>query len=339
MQIMPMQVTLRWVNKNVGATTVRVYRGDEKFDGTALPSPMATLTNGETTYTDTTVKYGNSYWYMLSVSNGKETQLTPCQKFTVLNRRGIGPNVLQTWGGDERMGSFGKVPYDETFSKAVVNPFLSRVGYSVGSDRPILYKMIRNNKIYYVPTKSFSTSWGWDKLYASGLVGGDGLEGVHGDLKAQAQDAEFTHMGDKYRVLMPSGYNSEGTYDWSKALNTPTSIDGVAGTDGKLPSENNMYNDLFYPLFVEFPAFQRTSNLFAGSSAPLYIFDIWGANNSNYANKGVLCKEHSPTGSKHMLRGCGNANAGVQTWQIERTTIATAYDWQIWLPIFELVEE
>lgn len=58
---------LSWVNNNAQATNVEIYRSLTALDTANLTNPLVTLTNGETTWEDTGVIYGATYYYVIQM--------------------------------------------------------------------------------------------------------------------------------------------------------------------------------------------------------------------------------------------------------------------------------
>lgn len=85
-----MSIVLNWVNLNNKSVTTKVYRSDAIFTADTAPAePVAVLTNGETAWTDTTVKYLDERYYMLEFVDGAYSR-----KSTVLKAVGGYTNIV-----------------------------------------------------------------------------------------------------------------------------------------------------------------------------------------------------------------------------------------------------
>lgn len=85
-----MSIVLNWVNLNNKSVTTKVYRSDAIFTADTAPAePVAVLTNGETAWTDTTVKYLDEKYYMLEFVDGAYSR-----KSTVLKAVGGYTNIV-----------------------------------------------------------------------------------------------------------------------------------------------------------------------------------------------------------------------------------------------------
>ena len=85
-----MYIDLSWTNVNAGPVTTKVYRGTNELDRANLSNPIVTLTNGETTYRDTGVLAGTTYYYVLEFSANGYTASTRNFSLTANYTRGHG---------------------------------------------------------------------------------------------------------------------------------------------------------------------------------------------------------------------------------------------------------
>lgn len=98
----------------------KIYRDVKDITPSALPEPIATLSNGETEWRDTTAAPGATYYYLLTVTANGKTVASSSQKYTIVIKRGIGPMTILN--GNDRLGFMGAVPYDEQWLPSQMPP-------------------------------------------------------------------------------------------------------------------------------------------------------------------------------------------------------------------------
>lgn len=65
-----MSITLSWHRRAPSGLTQRIYRSTAPFDSATLPTVLASLTNGETSYRDVDDFVSGTYYYMIEVVDG-----------------------------------------------------------------------------------------------------------------------------------------------------------------------------------------------------------------------------------------------------------------------------
>lgn len=331
-----MSFTLRWKNPNVIATVVNIYRDTKDISIAALPAPIATLSNGETEWRDTTATPGGTYWYLATVTANGKTVATASQKYTIEVKRGIGPMTFLY--GDDRLGFMGAVPYDEQWQPSQMPASFLAMLPSLLTDRVALYKFSRNGKILYLlsNTSQFPGFANWSSLYQAGLVYGVddfGPTGGHGTLPDTKQDAKIIHNGDTYRMRLMRGLSSvidPAAFAFNEAYNQKDH-DAVSALTGHCE-----YNDLMYTMVSETPVKQRWGNWSAVSAAVIGRGDITAV--QSYYLGGVVCMEHDTAVDRVMHRGVFNNTAAAPVSVIQRINYATPAQQGRYLPVFELVE-
>jgi hypothetical protein len=333
-----MSFTLRWSNPNTIATVVNIYRDTKDISVAALPAPLATLSNNETSYRDNTVVAGQTYYYLMTVTANGKTVATASQKYTVAVRRGIGPNTLLS--GDDRLGYYGPVPPEEQwFGSQLPAGFLAAFPTAyAASDRVPLLKFTRNGKIFYL-LASYYAGWStWGTLYQNGLVYGTGDNGPangYGTLPATLQDAKIISQNDTYRMRLPRGLSSvtaSPVFAFNDAYKDKTHDETDLITF-------NEFNDLLYPLVIDVPNKQRVPNVMQAVGGTLG--SPGNASGFAYIGGGTICMEHDTTQDRVLHRGIyTNAAATVVTpvQAIQRITYVSPTQQGRYIPIFELVE-
>ncbi|EPB4247460.1 hypothetical protein ACRN6O_001977 [Salmonella enterica subsp. enterica serovar Chester] len=332
-----MSFTLRWKNPNVISTVVKIYRDVKDITPSALPEPIATLSNGETEWRDTTATPGATYYYLLTVTANGKTVASSSQKYTIEMKRGIGPMTILN--GNDRLGFMGAVPYDEQWLPSQMPPAFLAMFPNLLTDRVALYKFTRNGKIYYMlsNTSQFpNTPVDWASLYQAGLVygtGDAGPENGHGTLPATPQDAKIVHKGDTYIMRLPRGLTMS-----SESPAYPFVADYNGKTHDEVASLTNPceYNDLLYTMVNEVPKKQRWANW------ATYSYNYLGqgtlGTSATYFGGGVLCMEHDTTEDRVLHRGIFNNAGGTPVSAIQRINYLSPTTKGRYYPIFELVE-
>ncbi|ANZ48725.1 putative virion structural protein [Erwinia phage vB_EamM_ChrisDB] len=331
-----MSFTLRWKNPNVISTVVNIYRDTKDILVTALPAPIATLTNGETEWRDNTALPGGTYWYLATVTANGKTVATSSQKYVIEVKRGIGPmNFLY---GDDRLGFLGQVPYEELWSPQQMPAGFLSMFPNLLTDRVAVYKFSRNGKMLYLMSNpsQFPGFANWSSLYQAGLVYGTddfGPAGGHGTLPDTKQDAKIIHNGDTYRMRLVRGITSVGTpaaFPFNDAYNAKDH-DAVSELTGSCE-----FNDLFYTLVDPVPNKQRWGNWNALSYTYIGRSDI--AANQPYYLGGTLCMEHDTVGDRVLHRGIFSTSSAQPVSVIQRINYVSPSQQGRYLPVFELVE-
>ncbi|AFQ96612.1 putative virion structural protein [Erwinia phage phiEaH2] len=329
-----MAFILRWTNPNAMSTVINIYRDTKDILTSALPAPIATLSNGETEWRDTTALGGKTYYYLMTVTANGKTVAGPSTPYTVAVKRGIGPSTFIH--GDDKLGFMGVVPYEERFDVNQLPATFLSMFPNAFTDRPVLLKFSYYGKIIYVP--EFSPSIGfasWAALYTNGLIYGrddNGPDGGWGTLTPTKQDAKVVHKGDIYRMRVPRGIVGQNTPE-VLAFNNDFQLKDHDAVD----LGNNEFNDLMYAMVLDFPVKQRAINAHVYSSTYLGAGGVVSANPN--LNGGTVCMEHDSASERVLHRGHYiTATNQSQLSLMQRINYVTPQQAGRYLPIFELVE-
>ncbi|QVW28666.1 putative virion structural protein [Erwinia phage pEa_SNUABM_8] len=334
-----MSFTLRWKNPNVIATVVNIYRDTKDIVVSALPAPIATLTNGETEWKDNTALPGGTYWYLATVTANGKTVATSSQKYVIEVKRGIGPMTFLY--GDDRLGFLGAVPYEEQWQPGQMPASFLSMFPTLLTDRVALYKFSRNGKMLYLLSNvsQFPGFANWASLYQAGLVYGTddfGPVGGHGTLPDTLQNAKIIHNGDTYRMRLMrglSGHKDPAAFPFVEAYNQKDH-DAVAALTA--PCE---FNDLIYTMVSEVPVKQRWANWNNLSYTYVGRNDI--TSGIAYYTGGTVCMEHD-TAIDRVLHRARFDNTGATVSPpvscIQKINYCTAAQQGRYYPVFELVE-
>ena len=298
-----MAIKLNWVNPNSSNVTIEIYRGDAPLDRNNLTNPVATLTNGETSWVDATAVFDRVYYYVFVTKRGTDRVVGGNNKVETTERKGAGPNNFLY--GNDKLGYYGRLLASEFFSSnKIVAALKSLSGIPTAVVSPGWHKFARNGKTLYVPEQSFGLVQ-WNALYKAGAVygvDGPGPEGGRGTLAAVNQKVTVELNGDEYLVRLPLGIKNkpEDVIDFS---NLPKADDNIH-SDMEASPYNALrceFNDLFYPLFHVIPSQQRIPNVRNLSTQPILRYE-------NYASdkyRGFLCQEHAAEADYVIARGRG----------------------------------
>lgn len=300
-----MSFTLRWKNDNPTGSVVKVYRGTAKLNPTSLPTPLATLSNGEETWTDTTVLLNTGYYYLLTVTVGDRTVAGPQKYIVVKNRRGVG-NVDPVNPFDTDDCAFlGPMDFTEQWSvDDFPAGFRALTGLS-GTASVAFTKFSHNGRMKYMYPNGgrfLGKLVSWNDIYSAGLmygVDGPGPEDGHGTLSPVDQNGLFDFQGDTYRMRCLRGV---ALPEESTVMTLPDAWNGVAySTLGKGRCE---YNDLVYPHCEFIPDLQPVANWNQLQNYQMF------ASSGIWTGTGFLCQERDPVSGKVIMRGTAPASSG-----------------------------
>lgn len=299
-----MNIKLVWINRNVKAVTTRVYRLAAPTD--PLVTPIATLTNNEASYVDTTVTTGQTYYYALSVSDGTTTLNTTAIKVIATYNTGPGPSY-PIWG-NLNYGYYGTVSYQEMFTRS---EFLSAVGltetaYPAAAALPVWDKWARNGKTYFVPRTTMGAFFPSDVYNVGAYFGVSGpgffipTNGV-----STPQNKTITKNGYVFTPMCPTAVG--------EAL-FPDTV--PSGTDPLIARANSMASDFFYPTWLEvISPVQKIYRLVGAATTPSAMGTLGMSQNRIGAN--II----SPNGSVGNFTGTPNIQEAL-TNQVSTTLLS-----------------
>ncbi|ANZ48728.1 putative virion structural protein [Erwinia phage vB_EamM_ChrisDB] len=329
-----MAFTLRWKNDNPAGSVVKVYRGTAKLVPTSLPEPLAVLSNGEETFTDTTVVLNTGYYYLLTVTVGSRTVTGPQKYIVIKNRRGIGPIDLKQAGDTDDLAYLGGMDYVEQFTyNALPAGLRALTGFS-GDGGLNMFKFLHRGRILYTfPYGRFHNKLiSWNDIYNAGLMygmDGFGPEGGHPGLPDIDQGGLFDWQGDTYRVRSLRGLTDVGE---PTLLTLPDSLHGVDHDTTEYGRCE--YNDLLYPFCDWMPDKQPNANW---GYVMTYSFFNYA---TTWTGAGFLCQERDPDSGKVLMRGSAPAtspaNAKIDLTMIKLIDPAAAAGY--FVPVIELME-
>lgn len=321
---------IRWNNANTQATDVVIYRGITPLSPTALPAPYVTLTQGETSFDDSAVVYGTTYYYML-VTKSKDGQKTAASRNIVIQAgigRGLGPNVLQD--GTEQLGYFGLILSADFIPAVTITAAAAPGGPTLPTFIRDWYKFIRRGKILYIPSSNCGGVL-WTTLYSAGFVYGRDDNGPVGGVPAvpvnQRRVVEW--RGERYLVRLLRGYadpDSPVQFDFTNQV-------GVFDHDALPNTPACELNDLLYSLVNATPLKQRLPNqAFAAATS------------FSSSNNSIVCQEADIASAQYLSRWSSqnvtvNQNLRTHLTYGKAQPLTVSAGTCMWVPVLELIEE
>lgn len=223
-----MALLLKWKKRTSTNVITEIYRSNSPIDKAALPPVLATLSNQETQYLDTTANYGQTYYYMWVTYNMQmgSPAYSPSTPITVAQRRGVGPNTLLTGNAD--CGYYGDVTQSDLLTaagiQAAINPGAAALSTPTATFN--WRKMAYKGKILYVPNRPvFNDSW--LNAYKAGIVYGNfdtsklPFQPSWGSIP---QNRRVTIAGDEYVIRLMKGYSDDPT------ITPPANTNSITGS-------------------------------------------------------------------------------------------------------------
>lgn len=372
-----MSIKLTWKNPNQVPVTQTLYRSTTQMVVSALPAPLASFTEGETSYVDTTAVDKQTYYYMMAVTDGTNTLYSIQTQITAEDRRGVGPNTITV--GTEDLGYYGKIDAGKFISSShVMSAAKTQAGITNNGVIPAWFKFSRHGKIIYVPDRAFGFA-SWLALYNAGLVYGRddaGPAAMIGGLTPVNQDVYVEFAGDKYRVRLMRGF-----YDKATDLNAAVTATDFAGIPAgpvtsayasapvlfnmdtiEATTPENEYNDMLMSVVYGCPLKKRFPTVNNGANSAymgLVVSDGYTSNPSlpallEAANKGrMLCQERVAGASavnanvldRGVMKVAYNANSDYGNYDPVTSYLNNvALDAgnstyiKLWVPVLELIE-
>lgn len=319
-----MRLRLKWKDINVGTRTVEIYRTDTQPTPTPTGSPVATLTNGETQWDDTTVVRGQSYWYTLKVIKGSDSAWGVPRQLIALPNTGPGPQELAY--GDLDLGVYGPLnAIDFITSAKLAGAFglpTPGTAYDTGWT-----KFSRNGKTLFVPRVAQAISVAWLTLYDKGLIFGVAGPGPqNGGRPDKDQLATITIAGSDFIVRLPTGFDDR---------NNPTRV--VPADVVTTPNNAGLYRkysemaDLIMGPITLFPDFKR---LPCGTPATYQVGQ--SGLNAGFSGYRTMIQEINPAGVNQPRTNGVTTEATMSTSIFFGLGAGAGSDG--WLPVLELVD-
>jgi hypothetical protein len=318
-----MKLTLKWTDYNIVPHTTSIYRSNTLPTGNPTDEPIVVLSNGETTWDDTTVTFGNVYYYTFKISNGNDTVFTAPVKATAVSYNGPGPQTLID--GDLDLGYYGTLTQAQLYTIAGL---FSASGLGTGGTMNptntalTWHKFSRNGKTLFVPSTFIASTTCWTNLYNKGLVYGVDGNGPQNPGTGVNQKVVLQVGNDRFLIRLPTNYDDRANPNRT----TPAGVTTADTSSGRKYSEAA---DLLWSLLPYAPAFQR----FARKS-PYYTTASmeWLSAGQGYR----LIGQEQSSGNVIMntnIDSIGGMSAGVSL------AIGVSGGANGWRPILELIDD
>ena len=324
-----MYIDLQWTNLNSRTVKLEIFRGDAPLDRENLGTPIATLTEGETTYRDSTdVVIGKDYYYVFVTSNASDRVVSQNYRIQAVGRRGPGEQTLAQ--GTNELGYFGPLPSADFIN---INELVTRTNLrsqattiAISQPTPVWHKFVRKGKILFIPERPVAYNVSWQHLYNLGMVYGREDTGSNPLMSTKVvQNAKVTIGADTFRVRLLKGSTDQDYEVWLASL-----IETYPELD-----------DLVYPLLHIVPDNQRLDNLSAnGKITGTEFYTGWNVMAS------ITCQELSTAAYCHcrmqaLSTSQYDYNTDISAVVAARLTVgvASVSSSYGWLPVLELIEE
>jgi hypothetical protein len=305
-----MYLKLKWENTNVGPITVKIYRGDTAVDRANLTGLIATLSAGETEYSDTTVVAGNLYYYVFETTSATDRVVSQNIILRAVPRRGPGGTTLLN--GDYNYGYYGSIPSSSFINTNELRAAVGFVGGTTFQVTPAWHKYARNGKILFIPEGQLATGCTFDMLYTAGLVYGADNNGPYTFTVPVNQKKQVKIGADWYWVRLMRGFNDDyGVFPTAAVVSEP------------LETFTCEWDDFTYPLMTWVPDRQRMVNVANITPTTMLTIGNW-----------VQEKVAAAAGSQALFRGTSaNTRVGLAYRTGSATNVAAG-----WWPVLELIE-
>lgn len=245
-----MIIRLKWDDLNTGVHTTEIYRTDTQPAGNPTGSPIATLTNNEKQWDDTTAIRGQTYWYTFKSIKGSNSAWSVPLAVIALPNTGPGPQELLF--GDLDLGAYGAIPEINFITTARLWTMLN-LQYNVQSQSVTWRKFARRGKTLFVPDRPICSSIPWNVVYNKGMVFGVSGPGPQVPKNSSPTDqlTKITIQNNDFIVRMPTGVDDRNNPNRLQPLEMQTNINA----SGKYRKYSEV-NDLIYSIVNLYPSFR-----------------------------------------------------------------------------------
>lgn len=235
-----MKINLNWNDKNYGESSINVYRSTSTIDPANLPAPLATLSPGTTTYSDTTATTGTIYYYRVAAIIGGTayvsselqidaviTGITGAVEFDGSSQKVTVPSLTlsSAFTVEAMIDLISDSDYTHVFSGSNQGTFAFKVGSASLSRKPYFYTSTTGSKVgttQLVKNTWYRLSLTYDgtnlKIYVNGVI--DSTFAISG-LSISASTFQINGVNSEYNNVKQSD-----TRVWTIAR-TAAQIDGT----------------------------------------------------------------------------------------------------------------
>ena len=310
-----MYIDLNWVNLNNVNVTLEIYRGDNPLDRDNLPvSPVATIADGATTWRDTDVELGKTYYYVFKTISDTDEHISVNYPIRAINRRGVGSQDIRD--GDANLGYFGTVSSGQFITANELKEKIDLTAGAVYNPFPIWHKFIRNNKILFIPQTPIVENISWNALWNADVVYGKEDSGnpfIEGGKKV------VTIGADQYIVRLMTGFRDDEYETWDNNIDA-----------------SNEFDDLVYPLAHSVMTKQKLNNITTNGVKWTEFFP----NGNGYVLTQEAVSETLVTGRGGSKTSANDdATTDMRTYyEAKQTNYGRTASSYRWWPVLELIE-
>jgi hypothetical protein len=262
-----MEIKISFINPNINAEGIRVYRDTKPMDPAALPAPIATIAGNVNSYSDTTVVKDASYFYIFEVFSGTEKVRSGNISATATFYSGPGNQTLLA--GDLNMGYYGLISPNDFVDWNAINDFAGlTVGTRSTTELQNWFKFAYKGKILFVPRQPIAGAGGlnWSVLYTAGLVYGvDGIGPREFNTQTAVNQLRTIAIGGslfKIRLMRALPLNADFTKSYTTNTGSTAAYTGSTpeSFDSTFDLTGSEWNDLFMKIMRWTPTSQRGEN-------------------------------------------------------------------------------
>lgn len=174
-----MDITLNWYNPNAGTEDgTRIYRSNAPIPDSPLPTPLATVGTGVSTYKDTTAVAGQKYYYRTAAFKGSDQYLSKnrCVMALFPSQTGHGNQTLRA--GDWDLGYFGTVTPAEFITPSSLASRFNIPGTLLNQDSMGWVKVAYKGKVLLFPNRGVLSGVKYSDIYNAGVAYGTNDNGI-----------------------------------------------------------------------------------------------------------------------------------------------------------------
>ena len=288
------RVILNWDDNNNIEIGHKIYRSNASMNVNSLPTPIATIGNNTTEYTDLDVIDGNQYYYIVSAYTPVDEAFSEeiLATATAIN---LGPGPQELIAGNMTNGFFGEVQSSEFITG---DQLATSIGLTAGTSQysgTAWLKFALDNEILYIPKKPIRHSVSWEHIYQAGAVYGTNDNGLYPSGGDRVQDAMVSIGSDSFKVILLKGANTD-----------PVASD-TTGYDIDWTHQSE-WNRLMYPIHSGIHT--NSSN----PSTPSVPYAQW----DSYSDEDLLVNDSFGNGSYSWTQ---EKHPGLSTYRVYRGSI------------------
>lgn len=305
-----MPIKIDWIDGNDNTIEYYLYKSETPIPDNPLPTPLATIPAGTTTYTDLDTPRNKLFYYRVACKNVDTISLSVNKPLTYMPYTGPGPNVLLrgTW----EFGYFGTMNVSELIAPADLLTMLGLTGVLSASTDNVWAKIVYKGRVMFVPSQHICTNLSWENIYKAGAMYGNApssqwpalAKSTYGTIPQGKTVSKGDHV---FTVITPSSR--------ANPLSTSTAIADCIGGDVDIFT-NPLYRVHTYPFLPGIASVDDINWTGAGGNSTI-TSDLYGV------------------GTQVLMRGDNTSADSVV--QLPGYNMAAVLPNSWWRPMLELV--